>query len=88
MISQNAEVDCGPWRNIETLCLMVCRDVLLSQGLSINSKNLRDLYDFVAVSCYYGHSLLLPFNSALNAKRMFFEKIKKLPVRSHVQSDF
>ena len=39
-----------PWRNIETLCLMVCRDVLLSQGLSINSKNLRDLYDFVAKS--------------------------------------
>ena len=38
-----------PWRNIETLCLMVCRDVLLSQGLSINSKNLHDLYDFVAV---------------------------------------
>ena len=33
-------------------------------------------------------SLLLPFNSALNAKRMFFKKIKKLPVRSHVQSDF
>ncbi|CAH3166876.1 unnamed protein product [Pocillopora meandrina] len=50
MISQNAEVDCGPWRNIETLCLMVCRDVMLSQGLSINSKNLRDLYDFVAKS--------------------------------------
>ena len=48
MISQNAEVDYGPWRNIETLCLMVCRDVLLSQG--INSKNLHDLYDFVAKS--------------------------------------
>ena len=46
---QDAEVDCGPWRNIETLCLTVCRDVLLSQGLSINSKNLHDLYDFVAV---------------------------------------
>ena len=44
---QNAEVDYGPWRNIETLCLMVCRDVLLSQGISINSKNLHDLYDFV-----------------------------------------
>ena len=28
---------------------MVCRDVLLSQVLSINSKNLHDLYDFVAV---------------------------------------
>ena len=42
-------LESGPWRNIETLCLMVCRDVLLSQGLSINSKNLHDLYDFVAV---------------------------------------
>ena len=42
-------MESGPWRNIETLCLMVCRDVLLSQGLSINSKNLHDLYDFVAV---------------------------------------
>lgn len=50
MISQNAEVDYGPWRNIETLCLMVCRDVLLSQGISINSKNMHDLYDFVAKS--------------------------------------
>ena len=48
MISQNAEVDYGPWRNIETLCLMVCRDVLLSQRISINSKNLHDLYDFVS----------------------------------------
>ena len=36
MIGQNVEVDCGPWRNMETLCLMVCQDVLLSQGLSIN----------------------------------------------------
>ena len=50
MIGQNAEVDHGPWRNIETLCLMVCRDVLLSQGVSINSKNLHDLYDFVVKS--------------------------------------
>ena len=36
-------MDYGTWRNIETLCLMVCRDVLLSQGLSINSKRLHDL---------------------------------------------
>ena len=50
MIGQNAEVDHGPWRNIETLCLMVCRDVLLSQGVSINSKYLHDLYDFVVKS--------------------------------------
>ena len=48
MIGQNAEVDYGPWRNIETPCLMVCRDVLLSQGISINSNNLHDLYDFVS----------------------------------------
>lgn len=50
MIGQNAEVDCGPWRNIQMLCLMVYQDVLLSQGLSSNSKNLHDLYNFVAKS--------------------------------------
>ena len=36
MTGQNPEVDYGPWRNIEMLCLMVCRDMLLSQGISIN----------------------------------------------------
>ena len=36
MAGQNPEVDYGPWRNIEMLCLMVCRDMLLSQGISIN----------------------------------------------------
>ena len=50
MIGQNTEVDCGPWRNINTFCLMVCWDVLLSQGLSRNSKKVHDLYDFVVKS--------------------------------------
>ena len=92
-------------------------DGLLSQGISINSKNLHDLYDFVAKSLavvgwlwlkhscadcskdsapkrhwflkYTKHratlscsekflkaSLLLPFKSSLNAKRMFFKKLR------------
>ena len=54
MKGQGAEVDGGPWRNIGTIRLIVCRDVLQSQGLSLNSKTLHDFYDFVAVSYYYG----------------------------------
>lgn len=50
MKGQNAEVDCGPWRNIETLCLMLCRNVLQSQELSLNSQTLHAVYDFVAKS--------------------------------------
>ena len=53
MIGQYAEVDYEPWRNIETLCFMVCRNVLLSQGISINSKNLHDLYHFVCLLLFW-----------------------------------
>ena len=43
-------VDLGPWRNLETLCLIVCRDVLLDNAISTNSTNLKVLYNYVAES--------------------------------------
>ena len=114
MIGQSAEVDWGPWRNIEMLCSMVCRGVLSTFH---KLKKCAWFARFCGqVSCCYGHvfkhscevystdkrhwfvkyirdratlscsvkilnaSLLLPFKSALNAKRMFFKKFKKLPL--------
>lgn len=45
---QNVPVTSGPWRGLETLCLIVCQEVLLSNDISVNSSNLKLLYNFVA----------------------------------------
>ena len=50
MLSENVPVESGPWRNLETLCLMVCREVLLGHEVSVNARNLQMLYDFIARS--------------------------------------
>ena len=50
MESNEVPVDLGPWRNLETLCLIVCRDVLLDNVISTNSTNLKVLYNYVAES--------------------------------------
>lgn len=47
---ENASVDLGPWRVLETLCLIVCRDVLVSNTIDTNSTNLKVLYNYVAES--------------------------------------
>lgn len=47
---QGAVIKSGPWRVLETLCLLVCREVLLSSHLPVNSATLAQLYNFVAES--------------------------------------
>lgn len=47
---ENASVDLGPWRVLETLCLKVCQDVLVSKTIHTNSTNLKVLYNYVAES--------------------------------------
>ena len=50
MESEKAPVDLGPWRVLETLCLIVCRDVLVINTIATNSTNLKVLYNYVAQS--------------------------------------
>ena len=50
MESEKAPVNLGPWRVLETICLIVCRDVLVSNTISTNSSNLKALYNYVAHS--------------------------------------
>jgi len=50
MESEKASVDLGPWRVLETICLIVCRDVLLVNMIATNSTNLKVLYNYVAQS--------------------------------------
>ena len=40
----------GPWRLLETLCLVVCKEILLIRELPRNSSNFSTLYNFVAES--------------------------------------
>ena len=48
MESEKAPVDLGPWRVLETLCLIVCRDVLVINTIATTSTNLKDLNNYVA----------------------------------------
>ena len=50
MESEKAPVDLGPWRVLETLCLIVCRDVLVINTIATTSTNLKVLYNYVAQS--------------------------------------
>ena len=50
MESEKAPVDLGPWRVLETLCLIVCRDVLVINTIATTSANLKVLYNYVAQS--------------------------------------
>ena len=50
MIQESAEVKEGPWRQLETLVLIACREVLESRSLPITSVNCAMLYRFVAGS--------------------------------------
>ena len=50
MTSQNVPVTQGPWRLMETLCLIVCKELLVFNELPINSLNVATLYNFVAES--------------------------------------
>ena len=50
MESEKAPVDLGPWRVLETLCLIVCRDVLVINTIATTSANLKDLNNYVAQS--------------------------------------
>lgn len=47
---QRAAITSGPWRVLETLCLLVCREVLLFNHLPVNSSTLAQLYNYVAQS--------------------------------------
>ena len=50
MASQNAPVSSGPWRLLETLCLVVCKELLVINKLPRNSLNFSNLYNFIAES--------------------------------------
>ena len=40
MESENALVTSGPWSLLETLCLVVCKELLILNALTVNSSNL------------------------------------------------
>ena len=48
--AESAPLKSGPWRILETLCLIVCHEVLVVNGLPNNSINFASLYNFVAES--------------------------------------
>ena len=48
MESEKAPVDLGPWRVLETLCLIVCRDVLVINTIVTTSTNLKVLSHLAA----------------------------------------
>ena len=50
LTSQNVSVAQGPWRLMETLCLIVCKELLVFNELPFNSLNVATLYNFVAES--------------------------------------
>ena len=50
MESEKAPVDLGPWRVLETLCLIACRDVIVTNTIATTSTNLKVLYNYVAQS--------------------------------------
>ena len=50
MESENASVTSGPWSLLETLCLVVGKELLILNALTVNSSNLSTLYNFVAQS--------------------------------------
>lgn len=50
MESENASVTSGAWSILETLCLVVCKELLILSALTVNSSNLSTLYNFVAES--------------------------------------
>ena len=50
MSAENVPVESGPWRNLEMLCLMVCREVLFGHGVYVKARNLQMLFNFVAQS--------------------------------------
>ena len=50
MRNECAPVTSGPWSVLETLCLVVCKEVLLINGLPTNSSNFTLLYNLVAES--------------------------------------
>lgn len=50
MESEKVSVHFAPWRVLETLCLIVCRDVLMINTIATTSTNLKDLYNYVAQS--------------------------------------
>lgn len=47
---QGATIKSGPWKILDTLCLMVCQEVLLCNHLPVSSVTLAQLYNFVAES--------------------------------------
>lgn len=47
MKEQNVKEKKGPWKLIETLLLIICRDLLKLNNIVINSVTLHALYDFV-----------------------------------------
>ena len=50
MTSNNAPINPGPWTTLETLCLIVCKELLLSSHIAASTSNLSALYKFVADS--------------------------------------
>ena len=50
MERQKAPVTSGPWRLLEALCLVVCKEILFIRELPRNSSNFSTLYNFVAES--------------------------------------
>ena len=81
MEDQKASISSGTWRNLETFCLIVCREVLLSHSISENPGNLKVLYNFVAQSDSV-KAMLLPISvkstSQIAAKIAYLSKFHEI----------
>ena len=81
MEDQKASISSGTWRNLETFCLIVCREVLLSHSISENPGNFKLLYNFVAQSDRV-KAMLLPISvkstSQIVAKIEYSMKFEKV----------
>ena len=81
MEDQKASISSGTWRNLETFCLIVCREVLLSHSISENPGNLKLLYNFVAQSDSV-KAMLLPISvkstSQIAAKIAYLSKFHEI----------
>jgi len=77
MESEKAPVDLGSWQVLETICLIICRDVLVVNTIATNSTNLKVLYNYVVQSeSVKAMSLAMPANltAQVAAKMKYFNE--------------
>jgi len=59
---EGADIKTGPWKEMETLCLVVCKQLLHTNHNSANKVSLQNMYNFV-VKCNAIKNVCLPFSN-------------------------